>query len=274
MPTFKPAVPGQPLAIAASDWNAAMAAARRSPPPSPLNLRASLTPGTAVLVRNDTGGDLPAFVPVRLGATLTGLAATPDPLPYESRDRPLFAGEECDGSGVVAVLQEAVPEDAVGRAVVMGCTVARVAAGLAAGDAVEPPASGNVELVAGGSYGVLLSAVYGTGDRHALVLVGGGAGGGVVTVRADADNAGTAWTQGTVTGPGGGEVVDLQPRYGAGITAGSLTIDPHKLWTNLEYLCRDTGNRSPGTNRRRLYAWPIGLGACDSSVTPNKMRFV
>ena len=103
-----------------------MAAARRSPPPSPLNLRASLTPGTAVLVRNDTGGDLPAFVPVRLGATVTGLAAAPDPLPYESRDRPLFEGLECDGGGVHVVTQEAIPEGEIGRAVVQGVTVARV----------------------------------------------------------------------------------------------------------------------------------------------------
>lgn len=99
---------------------------------------------------------------------------------------------------------------------------------------------------------------------------------GVVTIRADADNAGTAWTQGTVTGAGGGEVVDIQPRYGAGVTAGSLTFDGHKLWTNLEYLGRETSPPalSPGTNRRRFLVWPIGLGACDNTVTPNKMRFI
>ena len=96
--------------------------------------------------------------------------------------------------------------------------------------------------------------------------------GGVLSATANADNTGTSWTQGTLTGPAGGEVVDLQPRYGAGVVAGGLTFAAHQLYTGLEYLCRDTGNVSPGTGRRRLYAWPIGLVACDSSVTPNVLR--
>lgn len=255
MPAYKPAVPGQPLAIAASDWNAAMAAARRSPPPSPLNLRASLTPGTAVLVRNDTGGDLPAFVPVRLGATVTGLAAAPDPLPYESRDRPLFEGLECDGGGVHVVTQEAIPEGEIGRAVVQGVTVARVASGLAAGDACQPPASGNVELVAGGSFAKVLTAPTGSGDRLALVLIGTGGGAGQVVVMATAPNDGQQWTTGLVqrftstgdlTAASPFEVVELKPLH-----------ESERLVSGQPYLCVDTGVRGSG-GRRRLRAERLG----------------
>lgn len=118
---------------------------------------------------------------------------------------------------------------------------------------------------------------YDSTNSRAIYITSGGQGGGagsVVSITANADNAGTAWTQGTITGVGGGEVVDIQPRYGAGVTVGSLTYAAHKVWANLEYLGRDTGNVSSGTNRRRFYVWPIGLVACDSSVTPNVLRTI
>lgn len=255
MPDFAHVTPGQALTIPAADYNGAMDAAkafRKLGVESSRDATAGpLVPGLDVFVRNDTGGDLPAFVPVRLGATLTGLAATPDPLPYESRDRPLFAGLECDGTGVHVVTQEAIPEDAIGRAVVQGVTVARVASGLAAGDACQPPASGNVELVAGGSFAKVLTAPTGSGDRLALVLIGtgGGGGSGYIVVRP------------TANGAGDGTYVDAVIQQRNATTGawedGVETVSFRPYWTgmkqkqNLLWRCEDTGVRD-GEDQRQV----------------------
>ena len=84
----------------------------------------------------------------------------------------------------------------------------------------------------------------------------------VVTCYADADNPGNTWTPGRVADTL--EAVELQPRYGAGVTLGSITFPPHKLFNSLEYVCRDSGTLGT-TGKRRLLAWPIGLIVCDNS---------
>lgn len=258
MPDFAHVTPGQALTIPAADYNGAMDAAkafRKLGAESSRDATAGpLVPGLDVFVRNDTGDDLPAFVPILLGETLAGIVATPDALPYESRDRPLFAGLECDdGAGVHAVTQEAIPDGEIGRAVVQGVTVARVASGLAAGDACQPPASGNVELVAGGSFAKVLTAPTGSGDRLALVLIGTGSG--QMVVMATAPNDGQQWTTGLVqrftstgdlTAASPFEVVELKPLH-----------ESERLVSGQPYLCVDTGARG-AAGRRRLRAERLG----------------
>ena len=226
---------------------------RSGPPGGAGDVRVSS--GLSVLVRNDTGDDLPAFVPILLDETLTGIVATPDALPYESRDRPLFAGLECDGAGVHAVTQEAIPDGEIGRAVVMGVTVARVASGLVAGDMCQAPTSGNVELIAGGSYAKLLTDAVGSGDRVALVLIGSGPLRSNMVVMATAPNGGQQWTTGLVqrftstgdlTAASPFEVVELKPLH-----------ESERLVSGQPYLCVDTGVRGSG-GRRRLRAERLG----------------
>ncbi len=259
MPDFAHVTPGQALTIPAADYNGAMDAAkafRKLGAESSRDATAGpLVPGLDVFVRNDTGDDLPAFVPILLGETLTGIVATPDALPYESRDKPLFSGLECDGAGVHAVTQEAIPDGEIGRAVVMGVTVARVASGLVAGDMCQAPTSGNVELIAGGSYAKLLTDAVGSGDRVALVLIGSGHGSGQMVVMATAPNDGPQWTTGlvqayTVTGDlvaaNPLETVEMRPLY-----------PTDKLVNGQSYLCVDTGARG-AAGRRRLRAERLG----------------
>lgn len=248
---------------------------RSGPPGGAGDVRVSS--GLSVLVRNDTGGDLPAFVPVKLGATLSGLVATPDPLPYESRDRPLFAGEECDGGGVTAIIQVAIKENEIGPAVVMGVTVARVASGLVVGDACQPPSSGNVELVAGGSFAVLLSDGYGSGDRAAMVRIGEG--GDIIistyrTVRTSATNSGTSWTNAKLVKdkdppPGSaatGPDIEVRPLYGAGVTVGGVTFGPHTLASGIDYPIAHRDSTTGSGGKQRYWVLPIGLVKCDAGT--------
>lgn len=259
MPDFAHVTPGQALTIPAADYNGAMDAAkafRKLGAESSRDATAGpLVPGLDAFVRNDTGDDLPAFVPILLGETLTGIVATPDALPYESRDKPLFSGLECDGAGVHAVTQEAIPDGEIGRAVVMGVTVARVASGLVAGDMCQAPTSGNVELIAGGSYAKLLTDAVGSGDRVALVLIGSGPLRSNMVVMATAPNGGWQWTTGLVqrftstgdlTAASPFEVVELKPLH-----------ESERLVSGQPYLCVDTGVRGSG-GRRRLRAERLG----------------
>lgn len=182
MPDFSYAHPGDQLSIPAGDWNAAMEAARsaaggrygRQGAPETV---ARLAPGLTVLVKNSTGGALTAFQPIRLGSALTGISASPRN-DYESATQPCLDGLACTRGGPAAVLAESLPTNAIGRAVVAGVTVARVASGVtAAGQWVGPPASGNTELTLGGTFARVLTTPVGTGgtDRAAVVLIGGNA---------------------------------------------------------------------------------------------------
>lgn len=274
MSDFARANPGDPLAISAREWNAAMDAAKAHQQLGSGGAGAGfdgpLVPGLVVLVRNDTGDDLPAFVPILLGETLTGIVATPDALPYESRDKPLFSGLECDGAGVHAVTQEAIPDGEIGRAVVMGVTVARVASGLVAGDMCQAPTSGNVELIAGGSYAKLLTDAVGSGDRVALVMIGSGPLRSNMVVMATAPNDGQQWTTGlvqayTVTGDlvaaNPLETVEMRPLY-----------PTDKLVNGQSYLCVDTGARG-AAGRRRLRAERLGAGGAEGTVTLTVYRY-
>lgn len=230
---------------------------RSGPPGGAGDVRVSS--GLSVLVRNDTGDDLPAFVPILLGETLTGIVATPDALPYESRDKPLFSGLECDGAGVHAVTQEAIPDGEIGRAVVMGVTVARVASGLVAGDMCQAPTSGNVELIAGGSYAKLLTDAVGSGDRVSLVLIGSGGGSepaAVSRVRLTATGSSTAGAKSAarLTKRSGGTWVDLS---GSGIDV--WLVEPNggilpDLTSGIAYHARDTGvSETVSSDTRRVY---------------------
>jgi hypothetical protein len=164
---------GDPLRIAAGDWNTALDAAaayRRTSGPGPVGspLADQIGPAVEVLIENQTGAALAAGDCCKVGDAAVTVDRT-------FAGRPCFQGldvtADTDGFTVAA---EPIAAGAVGRAVIQGVAVARVDFA-DVGHAFAGPAAGETAL-ASGDWGParVLSSPPGTGVQSVAVLLSGG----------------------------------------------------------------------------------------------------
>jgi hypothetical protein len=171
-------------------WNAAARDFLRSGESgagAPLDSR--LGPQLVVSVRNDTGADLPDFGVVTLSDSL--LAGTDaEQSQRDTREEPILKGLLPAADTVIAVAQEPIRKDGIGRATVIGVTPCKLLvndpvhlfARPVAGDATQ------LETATAGPAEVITKAA----APWAVVLLGGGTGGGggsnVIVVRVPTGN--------------------------------------------------------------------------------------
>jgi hypothetical protein len=119
---FRQATPGSRLDIPAQTWNALLGMARAQQRPGHASSAAvgrGDTNSIEILVRNDSGGNIPIFGVVQIGEPLV--------VPVGSMDifqtRRIYGGDLPSGTDVIyGVTQEPIAEDGIGRVVVAGIT--------------------------------------------------------------------------------------------------------------------------------------------------------
>jgi hypothetical protein len=117
---------GQPLTIAARDWNTLLDVADRHRRGELSALQGRASGAFAVRIRNDTGAAIPKYHACGLGDSIhTTGGTTTNPTWLQQF---AFAGEVMDPDylGRFAVAQETIPDGAIGNAVIDGITVARI----------------------------------------------------------------------------------------------------------------------------------------------------
>ena len=148
---------GQPLAISARDWNTLLDVADRHRRNELTALSGSGSGSFGVKILNNTGDLIPRFHACGLGDVLhtTGGTATNPTWLTELA----FSGEVMDPDylGRFAVTQEAIPDGAIGDAVIDGITVARISVTHVDNDRVDVDTS-----VTPGT--ALVSAFHGAGE--------------------------------------------------------------------------------------------------------------
>lgn len=170
-------VKGTPLleAVTADVLNALKREARKSrasgmPRPSGGWLSNHLNPNLMVLVRNDTGSDLPARSVVRVDDWVV----TPATYPFEVADRPvLTASTPTASTNCFGVTRDAIPDGEIGRAILTGVAVVDVLFNSAGHYYADPINGDNTRLtsVTSGAARILKIESSGT-TRRALVLLG------------------------------------------------------------------------------------------------------
>ena len=160
---------GQRLRIPAAAWNACLDAAADF---KARQMAAGVRPGPGdepgnVLVRNDTGGDLDQFAVVRLDGVVIAHSDSHE----QFVQAPIFKGVAPTAGCFVAVLQEPIRKDGVGRALVSGITPVQVF--MTAGSttwAAATTATAKLTSAATGNCRLLWSAGT-TGDQWAVVYL-------------------------------------------------------------------------------------------------------
>lgn len=136
-----------------------------------------LTPAVTVLVRNDTGGDLP----IRSVLTPTAPVESAIDLPSQVQALPVLAADApTDETSPVAVTVEPIADGEVGRAVILGVAVVDVDVNDAGHTFAAPAAAQTLKLesAAEGPVKILWRDAGSSGTKRAVVLIGAGAGGG------------------------------------------------------------------------------------------------
>lgn len=235
MPDDKKVRPGQRLRrVSAEQWNGFVDAARAAGERDMGGQDEALggyTPGVVLRVLNDSGGNLDQFAVVALGVPIVAHSAETE---LEAFAKPSFTGTAPTAStgSAFGVLQEPLPDGAIGRAMVAGVTWVLVDvtdaahAFAAAADAVMD------KLTSHATTGVrVLYKPAGTGDKWCLVRLGdagaasGGGGGGMTFLGMTVKTSGTSFTtQATTTllyvravggGGGGGGAQSIAPGVAA-----------------------------------------------------------
>lgn len=208
--------------IIAESWNAALDAGREfrrtmlgkqggQAPDSPI------TPSLIILVRNDTGADKPARSVLALGDPV----GDPVNLPIAFRNRPVFAGTlPAAATDAFAILLDGAADGAIGRACLMGETVADVHVNDAAHQYAVPVAgvSSYLDSAAIGPVRIEWKETSGVSTKRSIVFITQAGGIAGVTVRDDKANSFTPITDIEVR-----NATFTQTR-GAGTA--DLTIDP------------------------------------------------
>jgi hypothetical protein len=168
-----------------NSWNAAARGFLRSGESgagAPLDSR--LGPQLVVHVRNDTGADLPDFGVVTLSDSL--LAGTDaEQSQRDTREGPVLKGLLPAADTVIAVTQEPIRKDGIGRATVIGVTPCKLLVN-AAGHAAARVIVGDTAKL--GSAGDGVPVVYKaatSGETWAVVLLGSGNGSGLLRGKLD-----------------------------------------------------------------------------------------
>jgi hypothetical protein len=167
------AAPGDPLRIAAADWNACLdaAASNRLRQTGIRDQRSNGVGGVLFTVKNSTGADLARFHALGIG----------DPLfsPTDNADtfKNQFAFDGADMAagyfGKFAVAQEAIPADGYGLALVSGLTVAEITVGHETHDRADVDPAGGARLLSA-YYGAaeIVWKETGTGTKWAVLRIG------------------------------------------------------------------------------------------------------
>jgi hypothetical protein len=179
--------PGQPFPFGAGFWNPVIQAAtdfRHSQSPQPSGIAGLLPAQHAVeiLIRNESSGTVGRHGVLRI----SGIAITPTAAEARFRDRPIFIGSAPDGAsthGIVVTL-EAIKQNAIGRAIIVGLAVAQVNVTSASHKFAKPINANTTNLVSDASEGFPLIWGVHTGSQPSwcAVLLGSGPGGGETTM--------------------------------------------------------------------------------------------
>lgn len=166
---------GEPFRPSASGWNAMADYVRRHQAgetgPGGPGL-SGVDPVLTVLVRNDTGGDLPARSVLKPGDPVVSAVT----LPHQVQAEPYFAAAApAAATDPFVVTLEPIKAGAVGRAAVQGVAVVEVSVADAGHDFAAPVASTTARLASATSGpAAVLWKEPGTGNKRAVVLLAGG----------------------------------------------------------------------------------------------------
>lgn len=181
--------PGQPLefrAAAVNAWNeAARLARRRFETGAGADRGGADAASLVVLVRNDTGGDLPIRSVLKITDPVLSLVDHP----LAIQDQPAFSAvAPAAATDLVVITLEPIAEDRIGRAALAGVALVEVSVG-SSGHTHATPSSGVTARLASGTSGIarIISKESGTGNKRAVVLLGGGGGSGGEFVRGTLD---------------------------------------------------------------------------------------
>jgi hypothetical protein len=191
---FRHVTPGEPLEIRAETFNVVLDSAKAFAR-SRLGKAADAGKGRdrsalTVLVKNNTGVDLD----VRSVLKVSDSPADPTEVPDEFRNQPVFHGT-APGSDTdfIAVLDEAIPNGEIGRAVVAGTTAVTVDVSDTSHKYAKPISGDTAKLVSSATAAACQLIVRPTATVTTCVVQlqswGTGEGGGGVVVRADATGA-------------------------------------------------------------------------------------
>jgi hypothetical protein len=153
-------------------WNAAARGFLRSGESgagAPLDSR--LGPQLVVSVRNDTGADLPDFGVVTLSDSL--LAGTDaEQSQRDTREEPILKGLLPAADTVIAVTQEPIRKDAIGRATVLGVTPCKLLVNAAGHAAARVIADDTAKLGSAGDGVPVVYKAATSGETWAVILLG------------------------------------------------------------------------------------------------------
>lgn len=171
------AQPGEPLRIAARDWNtlvdvAEVARTQGVQHTLPGSFKASST-GVIVPCRNNTGASVPRFHAVGLGAPLFTYADNAQTFLNQLG----FIGEDLGSSylGRWAVVQETLPDGKIGSAMLSGITAAQITVAHADHPRVDIDTAGTPGTQLVSSFygaGEILYKESGTGSKWAVIRIG------------------------------------------------------------------------------------------------------
>lgn len=194
--------PGQAFPFSAGFWNPILQAAtdfKNSQSPQPSGVAGLLPAQHAVeiLIRNESSSTVNRNGILRI----SGIAITPTASEARFRDRPIFIGQAPDGAsthGIVVTL-EPIKQNAIGRAIIVGLSVAQVNVTSASHKFAKPINTNTTNFVSDAAEGFpLIWGVHtGTQPSWCAILLGSGPGGGQTTMviaRATADVTGNSQT--------------------------------------------------------------------------------
>jgi len=136
--------PGQPLEIQAASVNAWNAMARRrADDGGAQRINDPITPSLEVIIRNDTGSNMPARSVLRI----TNWVVTPVTFPFEVAARPTFSADTPDNAtNLIVILRDAIPAGQLGRAILSGHAVVDVKVNSSVHVYARPIAGDNTKL--------------------------------------------------------------------------------------------------------------------------------
>jgi hypothetical protein len=166
-------------------WNAAARGFLRSGESgagAPLDSR--LGPQLVVHVRNDTGADLPDFGVVTLSDSL--LAGTDaEQSQRDTREQPILKGLLPAADTVIAVAQEPIRKDGIGRATVIGVTPCKLLVNAAGHAAARVIAGDTAKLGSAGDGVPVIYKAAMSGETWAVIVLGGSTGNGLLRGKLD-----------------------------------------------------------------------------------------
>lgn len=188
--------PGQPFPFSAAFWNPTIQAAqdyRLSQSPAPSGGVSRFADGqraVEILIKNNSSGTVGRHGILRI----SGIVITPTANEAQFRDRPIFLGSAPDGAsthGIVVTL-EPIKQNKIGRAIIVGLSVAKVNVTSASHKFAKPINTNTTNFVSDASEGFpLIWGVHtGTQPSWCAILLGSGPAGGQTTMvlaRATAD---------------------------------------------------------------------------------------